>query len=380
MKFRPLLVGVGAAALVASCAGPSPVVPARPDVARYEDPRAWLCLPGRDDACKGDLTATAIHADKSRTVERADIAREPTADCFYVYPTVDLSLTPGNHDDFHDLALMTAATVAQAARFQESCALYVPLYRQVTIGTYLRGGDQMRQRLAFAFSDVEAAFAEYLATYNRGRPIVLLGHSQGAEMVTRLVKRFFDADPAMRARLLVAMPIGGDVEVPKGKVVGATFANVPVCTKEDETGCVVAYRSYAAGEPLAPARRAPEPGNELACVNPADVETNALRPLSRAYFPLTERTRGHLRGVDGVRTPWVTFGDFYAGQCVDGPNGLRGLAVSLVNAPGEERENPIDFDQMPLKKQMGLHLIDFQLAQGDLLDMVERRVIAARGK
>ena len=122
---------------------------------------------------------------------------------------------------------MSAVAASQAARFRETCAVYAPLYRQVTIGSYLHE-DTLESRLAFAFSDVEAAFRAYLAKYNRGRPIVLIGHSQGADMVIRLLQRVFDGDPAIRARLVVAMPIGWDVEVAKGKTVGATFANIPV--------------------------------------------------------------------------------------------------------------------------------------------------------
>src|SRR5262249_40233892 len=111
---------------------------------------------------------------------------EPPADCFYVYPTVDMKFFPGNHDDFSDRWPMSGATIAQAVRFRDVCALYVPLYRQVTIGTYVIGGPQLDDRLEFAYSDVEAAFRRYLAAYDRGRPLVLLGHSQGAHMITRL--------------------------------------------------------------------------------------------------------------------------------------------------------------------------------------------------
>jgi hypothetical protein len=361
--------------LVASCAAPPPPVPAHPDTARYDDPRSWLCLPGRDDACAGDTAATELHADGTRTVERHPAAVDPKLDCFYLYPTVDLGLIPGNHDDFSDLAPMGTATLAQAARFRETCALYVPLYRQVTIGAYLHE-DSLEPRLAFAFSDVEAAFREYLAKYNRGRPMVLVGHSQGAEMVVRLLQKFFDGDPAMRARLVLAMPIGGDVEVPKGKTVGGTFANIPACTKVDETACVVAYRSYEAGAPVVPGRSAPKAGDESVCVNPASLGDDLLRPFSRTYLWVGKRARRYVHGVEGVETPFVELSDFYAGRCVDGPNGFRYLAVSPVNAPNDTRVPPIDLDRMPFRKVLGLHLVDFQVPQGDLVELVAKRAAA----
>ena len=230
--------------------------------------------------------------------------------------------------------------------------------------------------LSFAFSDVDAAFEVYLRKYNQGRPIVLLGHSQGAEMVARLVKKYFDGDAAMRAKLVVALPIGSEVEAPKGRVVGGTFANVPACTRAGETGCAIAYRTYAAGDPVDPGRAAPSPGEESLCVSPADVATNATRPLSRAYFFLTDCLRRRMHGVDGVTTPFVMLRDFYAARCVDGPAGYRHLEVSIAKAPGDARESPVDFDHLPLKKQLGLHVLDYQLPQGDLVDDVAQRVAA----
>ena len=376
------VVALLSSVLLPACVPPPRPVPAHPDVTHYVDPRSWLCLPGRQDACASDLTATELHPDGSRTVERRPAAADPKVDCFYVYPTVDLDLIPRNHDDFTDLEPMTDAVVAQAARFRETCAIYAPLYRQVTIGAYLHP-DSLDARLAFAFSDVEAAFQQFLADRDRGRPLVLIGHSQGAEMVVRLLRKFFDSDPVMRARLLLALPIGGDVETAPGKSAGGTLANIPLCTKTDETACVVAYRSYEAGAPMASGRQAGPhhvPGNVAACVNPAgfsDGEGNAKRVLSRAYFPVTKRTR-HWVHADDVETPFVELGDFYAAQCVEGSDGYRYLAISLVGAGGDQRSSPVDFRAAPLRKYLGLHVLDLQLAQGDLVDLVARRAAALR--
>jgi DUF3089 family protein len=365
---------VAALALV-GCA-PPPLVPPPVAPTRYETPTSWLCLPGRADACARDLTATEIHADGSRTIERFEPASAPLADCFYVYPTVDLSLIPRNHDDFSSIEPMAGVVHAQAARLRASCALYAPLYRQVTLGTYLQRAEWRERALGVAFADVEAAFAEYLAHHNRGRPIVLVGHSQGAEMVVRLLRRFFDGDPAMRARLLVAMPIGGDVEVPRGATTGATFANIPQCTSSAQTACVVAYRSYAAGSSVGADPSTPRAGDTTLCVNPADLDGNALRTFSGSYFPVNERSLAVARGIEGVTTPWVVFRGLYAGQCVEGDNGFRYLAVSLAGAKGDVRVNPFDFDRVPAHKVVGLHILDFQIPQGDLLEIVARRVAA----
>jgi hypothetical protein len=265
---------------------------------------------------------------------------------------------------------MTAAALAQAARFSEACALYVPLYRQATLGTYLRGADTRERWLAVAYSDVADAFLHYMGRFNHGRKVVLIGHSQGAHMITRLLKDYFDADPAMRARLLLALPIGGAVEVAAGAATGGSFANVPLCTRAGETGCVVAYRSYRDGEePATRKRDVAHPGAAFACVNPAAPGSDDRRPFSRTYFPTG---RGGLSGLEGVTTPFVLLRDFYAGRCTATAEGFRYLAVEAAPAPGDLRKSPVDLDGWRASTSMGLHVLDMSFPQGDLVDLVAR--------
>jgi hypothetical protein len=374
-RYLALLVA-GTTLYTTACEPPPPAVPDPVPATRFENKAAWLCLPGRDDACARDLTATAILPDGSRSIERFEPATETKADCFYVYPTVDHSLIPRNHDDFTSIEPMAEVAVAQVARFRKYCALYAPLYRQVTLGTYLQDKEWVQRGLAVAFVDVEAAFSEYLAHYNKGRPIILVGHSQGSDMVIRLIKRFFDNDPTMRSRLLFAMPLGANVEAPVGQTVGGTFANVPQCTSSTQTACVVAYRTYAAGFPTNPGPAVPRPGDATLCVNPADIDGNSLHTLAGAYLPVNERVRPYMHGIDGVSTPWVVFPNLYAGRCVDGGGGFRYLEVAMAGSKGDVRVNPIDFGRVPGWRILGLHILDLQLPQGDLLDIVAKHVAA----
>ena len=259
--MRPLALALAAAAVVA-CAPVPPLTvlppPAAPQYAGYRSPRyaddaLWLCRPDHPaDRCHPDLSATEIHPDGSRTRAPFLPAAAPKVDCFYVYPTVDLALTPANHTDFTALDPMTSTAAAQFDRLGEVCQLYAPIYRQATIGSYLFGKEGLEARLAVGFSDVADAFAHYLGQYNQGRKIVLVGHSQGAEMVVRLLRRFFEGDPVLRERLLLAMVIGGTVEVPQGRLTGGTFTSIPVCSRPDELGCVVAFRTHREGSHFDP--------------------------------------------------------------------------------------------------------------------------------
>lgn len=357
----PVLALATAALLACSAAAPPPPIAAD----HYADPSAWLCLPGSGSACAIAFDGeTAIGSDNVRTdVPPSRPPAESDVDCFYVYPTVDLSLRPANHDDFTDLSKIIETTRSQAARFGRVCSLYVPLYRQVTIGRYLRRGEQLETGLALAYSDVSAAFHYYLSHFNHGHRIVLLGHSQGAEMVKRLLLELFDNDPAMRAKLVVALALGGDFEVPSGQTTGGTLRAIPVCTALGQAGCLVGYRSFrdtgtvSAADPPIPLH------HEAVCVNPASLaDPSAVASFDAAYF----RT-GRLKGVDDVKAPFATFPGLYQGHCVAGAGGERVLAIAETLGA---RTSPVDLGARLLNSKLGTHILDFQIAQDNLIRIV----------
>ena len=83
--------------------------------------------------------------------------------------------------------------------------------------------------LDLAYGDVLSAWQDYMAHYNNGRGVVLIGHSQGTMMLIRLVTSEIDPNPSVRARLVSALLIGGNVKVAVGQDVGGDFQNVPAC-------------------------------------------------------------------------------------------------------------------------------------------------------
>jgi hypothetical protein len=360
-------------------AGVASAVPPAAGAARYADPRMWACRPDRaSDACRSpDLTATEVRADGTRAVVPHRPARDPSADCFYVYPTVDTRLIAAGNSDRFDHRI-DAVVVQQAARFTEVCRVYAPLYRQVTLGTYLRGEARREQHLRIAFADVADAFSHYLAHHNAGRPLVLIGHSQGADMVVRLLRRFFDDDPSLRQRLLVAMPIGWHVEVMSGQRRGVTFRNLETCQRDEQRGCVIAFRTHATpavGSAPVSGRHPAGPGAEAVCTNPADLAGNQRRHLRGVYFPVTDLTRRHARGtLDGITTPWAVYRDLYAAQCAVGKGGYRYLGIGAAPAPGDRRRSPLRLDSVWLNGAMGLHILDVHLTLGDLLAQVAARL------
>jgi hypothetical protein len=347
--------------------------------ARYADPSLWLCRPDLPtDQCRGnDLDATAIQPDGSLVIEPHVAAPDPGYDCFYIYPTVDLSGTPGNHTDFSDVSLELDPLLSQAARFTGQCRVFAPLYRQVTIGTYGSPDPPRQSYFDLAYSDVEDAFKQYMARYNHGRDFVIMGHSQGTFMVTQLLQNIIDPDPRLRARLISALLIGGSVTVPDGETVGGTFQNLPLCTSADQTGCVIAYRSYAEGFPPANGSNAVGgEGMDTACTNPAALGGGKAY-FAETYLPLIVNQPLFRIGTDtgfSITTPFAAFPAFYTGECVKDDRGKSYLQIGVEPQPGDQRHNPIPFDAPVLSPAvLGTHILDYNFALGDLIPLVQHQ-------
>ena len=73
---------------------------------------------------------------------------------------------------------------------------------------------------------------------------MLIGHSQGSLMLQQLIAREIENNPAIAARMKLAIIPGFNVLVPQGKLVGGTFKKTPLCSRPGETGCVIAWSSF----------------------------------------------------------------------------------------------------------------------------------------
>ena len=76
-------------------------------------------------------------------------------------------------------------------------------------------GVDIRQPAALAYSDVAAAWHNYVATKNNGRPFVLIGHSQGSLMLQMLIANEIEKDPTLAARMKLAIIPGFKSSSPK---------------------------------------------------------------------------------------------------------------------------------------------------------------------
>jgi pimeloyl-ACP methyl ester carboxylesterase len=350
----------------------------------YANPGMWACRPDMEpNECKGDMSATRMEPDGTRVIEPHVQAEAPDFDCFYVYPTVLLSGAP-QMVDFSQagVQIVNDALLAQGARFSRICRMFAPLYRQVGLssGAPVAGADR-----ALGLQDVRDAFAYYLANWNESRKVVLIGHSQGTGALTGMMQA--DIDPAeradVRARLLSALLIGGGIAVPTGQKVGGTFQNIPLCSAPGETGCVIAYVSYAAdGLPTETSRfgRATGEGMQAACVNPATLSGNTGR-FKGSYFRRNIANTSFLPDTplpEDLGTPFAVYRDLFRGSCVE-TAGVHYLQIAF-EPQGETDARTPPWRNTPVEGAgFGLHLVDYHVPLEDLIDAVQLQAQAARG-
>jgi hypothetical protein len=322
----------------------------------------WLCRPGlAGDPCLYPRGANAVTSNGDKTVVPAAPVSQSSFDCFYVYPTATASAATSNTGTAVTPALEGVA-VAQASRFSQVCNVWAPTYRQRTNASLAEGLGNDPAADQISYDSLLAGWKDYLAHDNDGRPIVFIGHSQGAANLIRLLRSQVDGDPALRDRMVSAIILGGNVQVPVGKTVGGTFAHIPACTKASQTGCVIAYSSFSSPPPKDSLFGRPgegvslqsdqktERGQQVVCSNPAALGGTGAAPLT-PYFVSSAAATGE---------PWVTYPGLYTGAC-ENVGGATWLQITARAGDARPVVTPT------LGPTWGLHLNDVNLALGNLV-------------
>jgi hypothetical protein len=356
------------------------VLAALPSIAAASTPKTpktvWLCKPGlaRDPCDPGLATTSFSPTGAVLGVEPNAISGKQPIDCFYVYPTVSGQPTPQAtlriDPEERSIALF------QAARFSQHCRVFAPMYRQRTLSGLFAGRGLPPQRRSNGYADVRDAWKTYLARYNHGRGVVLIGHSQGSFVLSALIADQIDRRPAVRRRLVSAILLGGNVLVRTGRDVGGDFQHVRACRTATQTGCVVAYSTF---EDAPPANtlfgRTSVPGMQVLCTNPAALGggSGTLDPIfpSQPFAPGTLLSVGiKLLGYPmpkNVGTPWIAVPGSYTASC-SSEAGANVLRIAPRDGAPALRASP--------DPTWGLHLVDGNIALGNLVGLVRSQARA----
>lgn len=359
---------VGACAIVASVAA----VAADTHVGTKT---VWLCRPGMShDPCTGSLATTVMLNGKIARVSDPQMPATSRFDCFYVYPTV--SNETSANADLRIQAQERDVAFAQASRFSQACNVWAPIYRQVTTAALRNGRYNDPAYQDIAYRSLLHAWRDYLKQHNHGRPVVFIGHSQGAQLLLRLLHNEVDPNPTLRRQLVVAILLGGNVVVADKPSARGSFEHIAPCRSANATGCVIAYSTFSAmpptnsifgipGQGISLPVETARTGVRVVCTNPGALAGAATRLT--AYFTTGHRAYAWApvhSAPTSVTTPWVAYRGLFTAVCRQ-----HGNATWLaVTRNGWAKSWPHLRTAPP---QWGMHMYDMALALGRLVSDVK---------
>ena len=191
----------------------------------YSQAENWLDVPAAM-VKDGALDATA--ADSLKAV-----------DVFYVYPTVTGFRPETEVCDMTDTVMIAGAQMVrqiQTAVFDESCNVFMPYYRQISMPKL--GMDYPAIIGFISQFDITDALDYYFTNLSQGRPFIIAGHSQGAATVIALLENYLTKHPELLSRMVAAYPIGLAVTKDWLAKTGLNFAE-----SATDTGVIVSWNT-----------------------------------------------------------------------------------------------------------------------------------------
>ena len=215
--------------------------------------------------------ATAQEPDYNNTAAWAywRVGENKAADLFIVCPTVDLGTDGHTNMSLTDENIkgnFTGALNMQRGIYEKNCRMYAPYYRQATLADYTLPRQDAAAYFDLAYSDVRAAFLYYMHHENNGRPFVLSGFSQGAEMCLRLLKEFGNTD-FVKNNMVACYAIGWRFTPQEEK----QYPYIRPAQSADDLGTVIMFNSEA---PEVTSSLMVPHGEKSFCINPLNWRTD----------------------------------------------------------------------------------------------------------
>ncbi len=188
----------------------------------YSQTKHWLALPSKTDK---------------------------QVDVFYFYPTIwerasEKDPITCEIDNAQMLGYSKIIFDEQATAFETVGNIYAPYYRQMDVSMLtLPRKEQTRILKLVPVKDGTAAFDYYIKHYNNGRPYILAGHSQGADVILFLLSDYMKKHPDIYSRMVAAYVIGYGVT----KEYLDNNPHVKFAEGPNDTGVVISYDVEAPG-------------------------------------------------------------------------------------------------------------------------------------
>lgn len=267
---------------------------------------------------------------------------------FIVAPTVDLGKAGNLNMDSNDSEMRRrfVGALNMQLGIYEQTAVFAPFYRQASLAAY-RDGKNGNKAFDLAYADVRSAFATFMRQ-RQGKPFILAGFSQGAQMVKKLVIEF-GADADFARSFIAAYCIGWRLEADEL----ARHKHLKAAKGPDDTGVMVFFSSEA------------ETVNDSLFI-PMGARSIAINPLNWKTDATPADKTEHL----GAR-----FTD-YSGKTVKFVPNLTGTYIDQVR--GALKCTDINIDDYPglLFANGVYHIYDYQFFFENLKKNVKDRIDA----
>jgi Protein of unknown function (DUF3089) len=216
-----------------------------------------LCMAGLLAGC-GSSSTPSQGPDYSNTANWLALPSSPGAnpvDVFFLYPTAYQQSSPDDPmvcaiDNPQMQAGAQSAITRTASAFETMADIYAPYYEQAAIQVLALPLDEQQSIVGGQpTSDALAAFDYYIKHYNKGRPFILAGHSQGSNIMINLMADYMGKNPDVYKRMIAAY-------VPGYSITPQYLQQNPelkFATGADDTGVIISYNT------VAPTTTAPDP-------------------------------------------------------------------------------------------------------------------------
>jgi pimeloyl-ACP methyl ester carboxylesterase len=254
----------------------------------YQDPGLWYSRPGI--GAKDPARWLPSTAKERSDLPTPDDEGTPDFAVFFVHPTSFLSRDAWNAPlgDTKDADADRIARIyvrGMASPFNAASEIWAPKYRQATMGAFLTDAPEGQKAIDAAYADVREAYRFFLETLDDDTPIVLVGHSQGALHLLRLLREEIKGSP-VADRIVASYAIGWPISVEHD----LPAMGIPACATKAQTGCVLSWSSFA--EPADPAKLMktyaksigfdgkPRGDSKIVCTNPLTGAFGGAAPAS----------------------------------------------------------------------------------------------------
>lgn len=169
-------------------------------------------------------------------------------DIFYYYPSAWHKLNASDPiicEIDNPIMLQTAPSQfeRQATAFETVGNVYAPFYRQDDAASTveLPSAEQAKVVGGIPTTDATAAFDYYIKHFNNGRPYILVGHSQGAIVLSNLLSGYMKENPTAYQKMIAAYVIGWPIT----SEYLAQNPHLKYAEGPDDVGVIISYNTQS---------------------------------------------------------------------------------------------------------------------------------------